>query len=143
MSDQLPNRAATIRLLVVDDDPLHREMISETIKPDGYEVLLAEDGLDALNHLAEPLPDLIITDLQMPRMSGFELVKVVREKFPTLPVIVISSEFGEGELPPHVRADAYLPKAGYTGAQLRAKISELLSAFSNRQQSYPMDIAPA
>lgn len=135
VSDPAENKVLSVppRLLVVDDDPAYRNLISEFIQPDGYQVLTAMDGLDALSHLVEPLPDLIITDLRMPRMSGFELARIIRERFQNLPVIVMSGEFGEDELPSQVPADAYLPKGSCTAARLRAKIRELLSAVSNNR----------
>ncbi len=68
-------------------------------------------------------------------MSGLELLTVVREQFPHVPVIVISGEFANHELPDGVPADAYLPKGGFTVGQLCAKITELTSAALARQQA--------
>ena len=90
--------------------------------------MTAQDGLDALNQLAVPLPDVIISDLRMPRMSGFEFLAVVRRKYPDVPLIAISGEFEGNKVPPGVPADAYLPKGSYTLDQLRTKITDLLSA---------------
>ncbi len=64
------------RLLVVDDEPLMRQMMSDLLVSRGYEVLTAQDGFDALSQLKSRLPDLIISDLKMPRMSGFELLAI-------------------------------------------------------------------
>lgn len=116
------------RLLIVDDEPSIREVVSDILASEGYEVLTAQDGLDALDRLVQPLPDVIISDLIMPRMSGFEFLAVVRERFPRLPVIAMSGEFMGNELPPGVLADAFLPKGGYTVDQLCGKITELMSA---------------
>ena len=121
------------RLLIVEDQRSNRELIADILVSEGYEVLTAEDGLDALNQLVEPLPNGIISDLAMPRMSGFEFLKVVRQQFPHIPVLVISGEFEGNELPPGVPADAYLEKGFFSFNQLRTKISELLSAPSRTQ----------
>jgi chemosensory pili system protein ChpA (sensor histidine kinase/response regulator) len=126
--------AARLRLLFVDDEPAMREVASAVLAEHGYDVLTAGDGLDALHLLADPLPDLVISDLTMPRMSGFELLEVVRERFPLVPVIAISGEFAKNELPAGVLADAFFSKGGYTIDQLCGKITELMSARPIRQR---------
>ena len=100
------------RVLLVDDEPLIRRLISEYLVAAGYVVRVAVDGLDVLDKLRAGLPDLIITDLNMPRMSGIELLAVVRKRFPQIPVIVISAADAD-ELPREVRADAYIQKSGF------------------------------
>ena len=129
----VPTAASPVRLLVVDDEPLIREVMKVMLVSEGYDVLTAVDGLDALARLVEPLPQVIISDLGMPRMSGLELLTVVREQFPHLPVIVISGEFSGTELPLGIPADAYLPKGGHTIGELCAKITELISVPVARQ----------
>ena len=76
------------RILVVDDEPAMREMMSVMLTAEGYAVW--EDGFDALLHLRETALDLIISDLNMPNMSGFEFLSVVRRRFPEIPVVAIS-----------------------------------------------------
>src|SRR3989304_4237591 len=128
--DQVEHRKASSegRVLVVDDEAANRELISDILADEGYDVVTAQDGLDALNQLAVPLPDVIISDLRMPRMSGVEFLAVVRRKYPDVPLIAISGEFEGNKVPPGVPADAYLPKGSYTLDQLRTKITDLLSA---------------
>src|ERR1017187_5282117 len=79
-----PQAAAQFRfrILVVDDQYLVRETSRQMSESGGYEVLTAADGLDGLHALSKSLPDLIISDLNMPRMSGFEFLAIVRERFP-------------------------------------------------------------
>lgn len=129
------------RLLVVDDEPAMREVVSDVLASEGYEVFTAQDGLDALDRLVQPLPDVIISDLIMPRMSGFEFLAVVRERFPGVPVIAISGEFMGNQLPPGVLADAFLPKGGFTTDQLCGKITELMSAPPMRPSSGSLGVA--
>src|SRR3972149_4133655 len=116
------------RVLVVDDQAANRELISEILADEGYDVVTAQDGLDALNQLAAPLPDVIISDLRMPRMSGFEFLAVVRRKYPDVPLIAISGEFEGKEVPPGVPADAYLPKGNFAGDQLRTALTDRYGA---------------
>ena len=72
-----------------------------------YEVLCAKDGFEGLTALKRSLPDIIISDLRMPNMNGFEFLSVVRRRFPVIPVIVISGEFSGITVPESVLADAF------------------------------------
>ena len=72
--------AAEIRILVVDDDPHARQEVMEGLGGRGYQVKGAEDGLQALHHLQRERFDLVITDIQMPRMDGVALLHEIRRK---------------------------------------------------------------
>jgi len=87
----MPQRAAC-RVLLVDDEPAIRNLLSRLLEEAGFEAEQAEDGLDGLAKLRERLPNVIISDLAMPRMSGFEFLAVVRRRFPQIPVFVHSGE---------------------------------------------------
>ena len=132
--DRVEHRKANSlsRVLVVDDEASNRELIADMLASEGYDVVTAQDGLDALNKLAEPLPDVIISDLKMPRMSGVEFLAVVRRRYPDLPLIAISGEFEGNDVPQGVPADAYLEKGSFSFHQLRTKITDLLSALPRR-----------
>ena len=119
MVGQLSNR-----VLLVDDEPLIRKLISASLVAAGFVVRTAVDGLDALGRLREGLPDLIISDLVMPRMSGIELLEVVRKRFPQIPVIVISAVTAE-DMPEEVLADAYYHKNGFGIERLLRTVSDL------------------
>ena len=128
--------SAQRRVMVVDDEAANRELISDILASEGYDVVTAQDGVDALNQLTAPLPDVIISDLRMPRMSGFEFLAVVRRKYPDVPLIAMSGEFEGNEVPPGVPADAYLAKGILLFNQLSTKIADLLSA-SPRNRRLP------
>jgi len=99
------------KVLFVDDEPSMREIMAILLHEDGYEVLTASDGLDALMKIRVSTPDLIISDLHMPRMSGTELLSVVRRRFPSIPSIAMSESYERSDrLPPDVMADAFYPK---------------------------------
>jgi CheY-like chemotaxis protein len=85
---------------------------------------VAEDGLDAIGKLRAGLPDFIITDLKMPRMSGVEFLDVVHKRLPQIPVIVISGLPPE-EMPDGVAADAYYCKNASGFEQLLETMSAL------------------
>src|ERR1700744_3450507 len=120
------------RVLLVDDDPQVRQMGSILLQSQKYEVLTAEDGFDGLACLKQSLPDVIISDLRMPNMNGFEFLSVVRQRFPHIPVIAISGEFTGVSVPESVLADAFFPKGGYKPPELFEKISELLQVLPER-----------
>ena len=78
------------RILVVDDDPQLRELIGSCLRAKGFTVTEAQDGEEGLNFLDQQLPDLLLCDVQMPRINGLEVLKAVKQKYPRLPVIMIS-----------------------------------------------------
>lgn len=109
----MPTASFPYRILFVDDEPLLRQVAQVTLEAKGYEVLCAEDGFGGLLALKRSLPDVIISDLRMPNMNGLEFLSVVRRRFPSIPVIVISGEFSGLNVPESVLADAFFPKGGF------------------------------
>ncbi len=81
-------------VLVVDDEPSARTGLEKLLRQEGYDVSLAEDGVSALARAAEKPPDVVITDLRMPKMDGVELLRRLHEQESSLPVIVVTA-FGE------------------------------------------------
>jgi two-component system, OmpR family, KDP operon response regulator KdpE len=77
------------RILVVDDETQITRVLKTTLQSQGYEVKTAGDGESALDFIVDWLPDLIVTDLSMPRMSGLDLTRAVRERS-QVPIIVLS-----------------------------------------------------
>ena len=78
-------------ILIVDDEPSVLDVLAGLLTDVGYAVQTAPDGRAALDLIAADLPDLLITDVMMPRLDGWGLVATVREHDPMLPVIVISA----------------------------------------------------
>lgn len=126
------NSTFPYRVLVVDDDARFRETMKAMLESEGYEVLVAEDGFGGLATLKRALPDVIISDLRMPNMNGFEFLSVVRYRFPRLPAIAISGEFMGIGVPESVLADAYFEKGSYSPSDLLSKISALLDVLPPR-----------
>jgi len=73
------------RVLLVDDEASIRETTGRLLAAAGYEIVTAENGFDALLELKKRTPDIILSDLNMPQMSGFEFLSVVRRRFPEIP----------------------------------------------------------
>ena len=130
------------RVLLVDDEPLIRKFISGYLVAAGYVVRVAVDGLDALEKLRTGLPDLVICDLKMPRMSGFEFLDVVRKRFPQIPVIVISADPAD-EMPEGLAADAHCQKNGFGCEQLLQTVSDLTRRLPLRAVPSDVDNKPA
>jgi len=122
------------RVLLVDDEPLIRKIVSRNLAAAGYVVRVAVDGLDALRKLREGLPDMIISDLNMPHMSGTEFLDIVRKRFPQIPVIVVSGAAPD-EMPEKLAADACLHKNGF-------RFEELLPTILALSRKPPLRTAP-
>jgi CheY-like chemotaxis protein len=99
------------RLLIVDDEPMTRTLLSQIFGGLGHPVRAAEDGFAALEQIRKEPPDILLSDLNMPRMSGFELLSVVRRKLPEIYVIATSGAFSGDEVPNGIAADAFHEKA--------------------------------
>jgi len=93
---EAPQRLAPL-VLVVDDSLTVRRVTQRLLVREGYRVQLAKDGIDALERLAEDLPQVVLSDIEMPRMDGFDLVRNIRgdARLRDLPVIMITSRIAQ------------------------------------------------
>lgn len=93
-------RFSAPRVLVVDDSEVIRELISVNLELEGFEVLTAEDGQDALDRIEKIQPDLVTLDVVMPRLDGFETAARLRANPATreIPVVMVSACAQEGDL---------------------------------------------
>jgi CheY-like chemotaxis protein len=107
-----------IRVLIVEDDAVVRHTVSMLLSEHGYQVKSANNGFEALLRLQEELPDVLVTDLNMPEMSGFELLSVVRRRFPSVVAIASSAAYESTSVPPGVIADAFYAKGSVSSATL-------------------------
>ena len=84
------------KVLVVDDSKTMRDMVTFTLKSEGYDVLEANDGVHALSVLGSGVTDLVITDINMPNMDGITLVSELRAKpaFRSVPILILTTESG-------------------------------------------------
>ena len=84
------------KVMVVDDSNTIRKSAAIFLKQGGHDVVLAEDGFDALAHLNEYLPDLIFCDISMPRLDGYQTCAIIKSnpKFSSVPVVMLSSRDG-------------------------------------------------
>jgi CheY-like chemotaxis protein len=84
-------------VLVVDDSPVDRRLAGKLLEKRGFTARYAQDGAAALLEIERDRPSIVLTDLQMPEMDGLELVKAIRVRFPTLPVVLMTAH-GSAEI---------------------------------------------
>ena len=131
------------QILLVDDEPSVRESLALLLASLGYDVAAANDGFDALLHLKRALPALIISDLNMPHMSGFEFLSVIRRRFPQIPVIAMSGAYQEGSaVPGGVIADAFYAKGRSHPGDLFSTVADLIRTSTARETAHRNESAP-
>lgn len=102
--------AARLKLLIVDDEAMLRRPLSAILERVGYDIRCAEDGFTALAEIRRDMPHMMLSDLNMPGMSGYELLSVVRRNYPGMRVAAMNGATTGDGLPPGVAADAYYVK---------------------------------
>jgi CheY-like chemotaxis protein len=108
-----------------------------------YDVVTAEDGFAAILHLGRMTPDVIISDLNMPNMSGFEFLSVVRRRFPKIPVIAMSGAYNAGEqVPGGIIADAFYSKGRHHAEELLRMVADLIRTTAARAVTHQQESAP-
>ena len=117
------------RILVVDDEVQLVEMVKIRLEANGYEVLSAYDGQEALDKARAEKPDLMILDLMLPKLDGYKVCRMLKfdEKYKSIPIILFTARVQESdkETGSQVGADAYITKP-FEPQVLLAKIKELL-----------------
>jgi chemosensory pili system protein ChpA (sensor histidine kinase/response regulator) len=117
-------------VMIVDDSLTVRKITSRLLTREGYEVITAKDGLDALQVINERVPDAILLDIEMPRMDGFEFAKTMKAdvKFAHVPIIMITSRTAEKHRnrARELGVEAYLGKP-YQEEELLRNLRELLA----------------
>ncbi|OGI88179.1 hypothetical protein A2995_00390 [Candidatus Nomurabacteria bacterium RIFCSPLOWO2_01_FULL_33_24] len=118
------------KILIIEDDTFLQGLASRKLGVEGYEVEVASDSKQAFNNLNKQIPDLILLDLLLPDVDGFEILKEIREnvKWKSVPIIVFSNLSEEGDI---TKAKAlgvteFMVKANFTLDELAEKIKLLL-----------------
>jgi CheY-like chemotaxis protein len=128
------------KLLVVDDDLLLRMSLSKLFTILGYSVRSAADGFSALSEIRKEIPDIILSDLNMPGMSGFELLSVARHRFPAIHLIAMSAAFSGNGVPPEVTAAAFYEKG--TNLDSLLQIVEDMALLPRPSVPHPTKLKP-
>lgn len=108
--------ADPIRILVVDDSPTQLVQLQMVLQQGGFAVVSAANGHEAYDQIEAESPDMVVTDLQMPEMNGLELVAKIKASWPSLPVILTTSQGSEAIAAEALRegASSYVPKRDMT-----------------------------
>jgi len=130
------------RILVVDDEEAVRDVFAQILQEEGYEVATAENGFDALLKLKHFSPEVIVSDLNMPKMSGFEFLSVVRRRFPEASVIASSGAYGSRLVPTGVLADAFYAKGEDDPEALLNSVAGLIETSATQAIAHRGESAP-
>ncbi len=123
------------KILIVDDDLVYIRIYQLKLKNDGYDVEIANDGEEALLKVETFKPDLILLDIMMPKIDGFEVLKQLKKNSATknIPVIMLTNLGGdEANILKGIDLGAvsYLIKSAYTPKEVVQKIKEILAAYA-------------
>jgi CheY-like chemotaxis protein len=126
-------RRLLIRIVVAEDSPLTLGMFTRILEAKGYEVYGASDGVEAMKLILEQHPHALVTDIEMPRMDGFELIRTIRAKPGTkhLPVIVVTARDSTSDWEQGVELgiSAYLIKANFKAELLTEVVERTLASW--------------
>jgi len=125
-----------VDILVVDDEEMMRELLEDVLALEGYSVATAEDGKAALARVKECNPLLLISDIKMPRMNGFELLKAVKERYPKMRVIIMTGYSDDFTVKDALRlnADEYIIKP-FNTQDITAVVKSVLGDTKSSAQS--------
>jgi CheY-like chemotaxis protein len=115
------------RIVLVDPDPVFSREMAALLRREGFEVITDSDGFEALVTLRGATPNMLITELSLPRLSGFELVSIVKTRFPEVSLIVVSSEYALATLGEEAITDAFLEKGPNLKFELLETVRQLMS----------------
>jgi DNA-binding NtrC family response regulator len=128
------------KLLIVDDDAAVRIVMSRVLIEMGYRVRTVSDGVSALAEIQREMPDIILSDLDLPARSGFALLCAIHLRYPTIKVIAMSRAFCGEEAHSGIGADAFYQKGCGAGSLL--KIIRALPQPDRLSPSYGRESAP-
>jgi two-component system, OmpR family, phosphate regulon response regulator PhoB len=121
-----------VKILIVEDDLFIRELYERQLSLEGFQVQTAEDGEIGLARISESVPDLLLLDIMLPKVSGLDLLRTIKAKEETksIPVILLTnlgqdSVIKEGF---NLGADGYLIKSAYTPDQIITEVKKFLEA---------------
>lgn len=117
-----------VQVLIVEDDPVTRRTVTELLSRWGFTPRTAQNGLVGFVEILLEKPDILLSDLEMPGMNGYELLSIVRHLYPEIPLVAMSGGYSGDSVPAGVTADAFYAKSAGPCSRLRAILSEISNA---------------
>lgn len=115
-----------VKVLAIDDSRTIRELLRATLEAEGFEYSCAEDGIEGVEKFPTVLPDVVITDINMPRLDGFGVIEQLRDDVETtVPIIVLTTEYSDA-------LKARARQAGATGWMVKPFDDESLVSILRR-----------
>jgi two-component system response regulator VicR len=124
------NNASIKKVLVVDDEPDTLELVKLVLESGGFETVLAANGMEALDRIGNTRPDLVLLDIMMPDMDGWDVFRKIKEKYPAVPIAILTAKAQNIDklLGLHVlKADDYITKP-FGKNELISKVKKLTGA---------------
>jgi DNA-binding response OmpR family regulator len=127
-------------ILVVEDDQSVQKYLKELLLDNGFSVQIANDGIEALEHIQKAMPDLVVLDLTLPKLTGEAVVSEIRKNYPELRVIILSAKDTIRDVVQglNLGADDYLTKP-FVADELLARIKARLKRIGNSDQKIVVD----
>lgn len=136
-------KTSDFTILVAEDDPSVRKIYQKVLIMEGYNLILAESGARALAEIMDTHVDLLITDLKMDNMSALELLPVLKQSFPALPILVVSGCYqgmADGFLEKGFNIQAFIQKPAPMMV-LKEKIREVLKIEAEEKKGFFKKVA--
>jgi len=126
------------RILLVDDEPSILKMVGKRLEIEGFEVVVAMDGQEGLNKAQSEMPNLIVLDLMLPKLNGYEVCTMLKQdgRFQKIPIVLFTAKAQEKDekLGLECGADAYVRKP-FRAQELLEKIRSLIAASGGAAQT--------
>jgi DNA-binding response OmpR family regulator len=126
-----------IKILIVDDESLMRDLLRLFLEPEGFECVLAKDGSEALEAIKQEQFQVVLLDVMMPSVDGFEICKIIHHEYPSIPIIMITALDDPDSIVRGFNAGAvdYITKP-FNGSVLLVRINSVIKRFPNSIKSY-------
>lgn len=135
----MANNAKAVIVLIVDDNQDSRELLVKVLTMKGYETIEAVDGEDAINKATSEAPDLILIDQSLPKISGYEVTKRLKQRatFRHVPIVALTAHAMRGEKEKALQAgcDGYIAKP----INIRTLPKDIEAYLARRQEAWPGD----
>ena len=116
-----------VSILVVEDEHNIQLLLNHILRGMGHKVKVVSNGVEALAALKHDAPDIVLTDLKMPRMTGLELITIIRRDFPNMPIIAVSAHNDSAQLALRLHKVYQLPKP-FTKQQLATILNTVINS---------------